>query len=61
MSQDYLIIEPFVADALQARMLQAAFDMGIIETLEHTEQFSPADLLKGRLFVGRGITRAGNG
>lgn len=48
MSQDYLIIEPFVADALQARMLQAAFDMGIIETLEHTEQFSPADLLKGR-------------
>lgn len=33
MSRDYLIIEQFLTDALQARALQAAFDLAVIDAL----------------------------
>ena len=46
MSTDYLIIEPFLHDALQARTLQAAFDMGVIERLEAREVVVQSQLFR---------------
>ncbi|MEQ9409354.1 MAG: methyltransferase, partial [Fuerstiella sp.] len=48
MSRDYLIIEQFLADALQARALQAAFDLGIIDALAAVPGMAMDDLLRGR-------------
>ena len=47
-STDFLIIEPFLRDAIQARTLQAAFELGIIDTLESTAGLSESQLLRGR-------------
>lgn len=47
-STDFLIIEPFLHDAIQARTLQAAFELGIIEALESNVQLSESQLLRGR-------------
>jgi hypothetical protein len=48
MSTDYLIIEPFLQDALQARTLQAAFDLGIIDLLENRGAVPQLQLFKNR-------------
>ena len=50
MSRDYLIIEDFLQDALQARALQAAFELGIVDRLANnspcaaTAVFETADV-----------------
>ena len=46
MSTDYLIIEPFLHDALQARTLQAAFDLGIIDRLAAREVVGQSQLFR---------------
>ncbi|MDG1896558.1 MAG: methyltransferase [Fuerstiella sp.] len=48
MSRDYLIIEQFLIDALQARALQAAFDLQIIDALADIDEMSVDGLLRGR-------------
>ncbi|APZ91648.1 methyltransferase [Fuerstiella marisgermanici] len=48
MSTDYLIIEQFLADSLQARALQAAFDLSIIDALAAEDCVVIDDLLRGR-------------
>ena len=48
MSAEYLIIEPFLTDALQARALQAAFDLGIIDGIANTAECDVASVLKDR-------------
>lgn len=47
-STDFLIIEPFLRDAIQARTLQAAFELGIIDVLESNAAVSESQLLRGR-------------
>jgi SAM-dependent methyltransferase len=47
MITDYLCIEPFLRDALPARMLHAAFELGVIDTLAAHDSVSAADLLSG--------------
>ena len=47
-STDFLIIEPYLHDAIQARTLQAAFELGIIDALESTDGLSESQLLRGR-------------
>ena len=47
-TRDYLIVEQFVADAMQARALQAAFDLEVIDTLESVESIEVLRLLSGR-------------
>ena len=46
MSTDYLIIEPFLHDALQARTLQAAFDLGIIDRLAARDVVAQSQLFR---------------
>ena len=48
MLSDHLIIEPFLTDALQARALQAAFELGIIDALIPADDVSVAETLHGR-------------
>lgn len=45
---DFLIIEPFLHDAIQARTLQAAFELGIIDALESSANVPVSQLLRGR-------------
>lgn len=47
MSREYLITEPFVSDALQARVLQAAFELGIIDRLQAVDVVSADQLFHG--------------
>ena len=47
-STDFLIIEPFLHDAIQARTLQAAFELGIIDALESNADLPESQLLRGR-------------
>lgn len=47
MSREYLIIEPFVADALQARVLQAAFDMGVVDRLLSADGVAVEEAVRG--------------
>ena len=47
-STDFLIIEPFLHDAIQARTLQAAFELGVIDALESNVCLSESQLLRGR-------------
>ncbi len=47
-STDFLIIEPFLHDAIQARTLQAAFELGIIDVLQSNACLSEPELLRGR-------------
>lgn len=47
MSRDYLIVEPFVRDALQARVLQAAFEIGVIDRLLTSDALPAEELLEG--------------
>lgn len=48
MSHDFLIIEPFLTDALQARALQAAFELSIIDALIDDQNLTQERLLAGR-------------
>ncbi|MFO0999994.1 MAG: methyltransferase [Planctomycetaceae bacterium] len=48
-STDFLIIEPFLHDAIQARALQAAFELGIIDTLESNAGLTESQILRGRV------------
>ena len=66
MSIDYLSIEPFLQDALQARTLQAAFDLGIIDRLEMREVVVQSQLFRniacddaGARFLVEVLTKAG--
>ena len=47
-STDFLMIEPFLHDAIQARALQAAFELGIIDALESIAHPSESQLLRAR-------------
>ena len=47
-STDFLIIEPYLHDAIQARTLQAAFELGIIDALESNAGLPESQLLRGR-------------
>ena len=47
-STDFLIIEPFLHDAIQARTLQAAFELGIIDALESNACLPESQVLRGR-------------
>lgn len=47
-STDFLIIEPYLHDAIQARTLQAAFELGIIDVLESNVSLPESQLLRGR-------------
>ena len=47
-STDFLIIEPFLHDAIQARTLQAAFELGIIDALEPNSCLPESQLLRNR-------------
>ena len=47
-STDFLIIEQFLHDAIQARTLQAAFELGIIDVLESGAGLSESQILRGR-------------
>lgn len=47
MSTDYLAIEPFLKDALSARVLHSAFDLGIIDALEQADSLAVAELPGG--------------
>lgn len=47
-STDFLIIEPYLHDAIQARTLLAAFDLGIIDALESNSSPAESQLLRGR-------------
>jgi len=66
MSTDYLIIEPFLHDALQARTLQAAFDLGVIDRVEAREVVVQSQLFRnlacdaaGAQFLIDVLTKAG--
>lgn len=48
MTREYLNIEPFLTDALQARALQAAFELDIIDALESEHEICVNKLLQGR-------------
>ena len=48
MSPDYLIIEPFLQDALQARTLQAAFDLGIIDVVAECGELPQSEVFRNR-------------
>lgn len=48
MTADYLIIEPFLENALPARALHAAFDLGVIDVLEERMVVSQAQLFRNR-------------
>jgi len=65
MPREYLIIEQFLSDALQARALQAAFDLGVIDRLA-AESLSVAEIhrgadcdLAGAEFLTQMLTKAG--
>ena len=45
---EFLIIEQFLHDAIQARTLQAAFELGIIDALESNVSLSESQILRGR-------------
>jgi hypothetical protein len=45
---DYLIIEPFLQDALQARTLQAAFELGVIDLLVTQGTVASSQLFRNR-------------
>ena len=47
-STDFLIVEPYLHDAIQARTLQAAFELGIIDALESNAGLPESQLLRGR-------------
>ncbi|MFZ9089174.1 MAG: methyltransferase [Planctomycetaceae bacterium] len=46
MTTEYLIIEPWLRDALQARALQAAFDLGFIDVLAASESVCETRLVR---------------
>ena len=66
MTTDYLIIEPFLQDALQSRTLQAAFDLGIIDRLAARDVVLQSQLFRnvacdeaGARFLVEVLTKAG--
>lgn len=66
MTTDYLIIEPFLRDALQARTLQAAFDLGVIDRLATRGAVAQSQLFRnlacdaaGARFLVEVLTKAG--
>lgn len=65
-STDFLIIEPFLQDAIQARTLQAAFELGIIDALDSQGPIPESQLLlvracdaAGGRFLLQVLTRSG--
>jgi hypothetical protein len=48
MSTDYLIIEPYLQDALQARTLHAAFDLGIIDIVAERGKLPQTQVFRNR-------------